>query len=323
MDCVSVLPSKPGLAWARISPTVVAEVLDHYTRRSPGQERVIGTLLGTVRWTRRWGGAAAGGHAEVDVCGSFAVPHVEDADEVALDVEYHQRMLSLVRSAGAPGLEVVGWYCTGWVDHNNSAVIHEFYAHECGVGVDSVACLLVEPGVSGDAEGGDGGTVRDPLVGVYTGVVSQLGGQSMSTDLTPVGHEVVPSSGERIVLDVLTKVLGSGAAAGEGDGSGPGRLQPPSALNELASLERSLRRLLDALDSVLEYVGDVISGDEIGDPQVGRLLLETCAAIPHLCGEAYDQSFQSSVKDYLVVLYLSKLTSANLVLSERLLTLGA
>ena len=55
----------------QVSPSVVLSVLDHYVRRNEDQERVIGTLLGVVN--------EAG---EIEVRGSFPVPHSEKDDTV-------------------------------------------------------------------------------------------------------------------------------------------------------------------------------------------------------------------------------------------------
>lgn len=56
----------------KIHPVVLFSIIDHYTRRNEGQDRVIGTLLGTVR------------DGEVEVRNCFPVPHNETEEQVSL-----------------------------------------------------------------------------------------------------------------------------------------------------------------------------------------------------------------------------------------------
>lgn len=54
----------------KIHPVVLFSIIDHFTRRNEGQERVIGTLLGTVR------------DGEIEVRNCFPVPHNETEEQV-------------------------------------------------------------------------------------------------------------------------------------------------------------------------------------------------------------------------------------------------
>ncbi len=95
-----------------IHPSVIAQILDHHARRpssagSPPPPRVIGTLLGLRTPT------AHGDEVEVRSC--FAVPHSEDDEHIAVDMDYHRGMMELVgklggrREAGGSGEVIVGW----------------------------------------------------------------------------------------------------------------------------------------------------------------------------------------------------------------------
>ena len=54
----------------KVHPVVLFSIIDHYARRNEGQERVIGTLLGTVR------------DGEVEIRNCFPVPHNETEEQV-------------------------------------------------------------------------------------------------------------------------------------------------------------------------------------------------------------------------------------------------
>ena len=54
-----------------VTPTVLLSICDSYVRRNEGQQRVIGTLLGTVDE-----------NGLIDVRNSYAVPHNESNEQV-------------------------------------------------------------------------------------------------------------------------------------------------------------------------------------------------------------------------------------------------
>jgi translation initiation factor 3 subunit F len=86
-----------------VHPSVLAQILDHQSRKPAEQPRVIGTLLG-VRSSET---GSTGSSSEIEIRNCFALPHVETDKEVAVDMEYHRSMMNLLGS----GREVlVGWY---------------------------------------------------------------------------------------------------------------------------------------------------------------------------------------------------------------------
>ena len=132
---VRVRPSLPSRPSFRVSPSRAPSPDDRspapdscsYIRRQETQERVIGTLLGTVS-----------PDGVVEVKNSYAVPHNEQDDTVFVDVEFHRAMIDLHQKVN-PGEKIVGWYSTGDGIVPTDALIHEFYAHEC---VDPVHVTL-------------------------------------------------------------------------------------------------------------------------------------------------------------------------------------
>ncbi|KAL3684429.1 hypothetical protein R1sor_002451 [Riccia sorocarpa] len=78
------LPSGPTGLVAKLHPTVLFNICDSYIRRNDQQERVIGTLLGSIS-----------GDGIVDIRNSYAVPHNESLDQVAVDIDYHRTMFDL------------------------------------------------------------------------------------------------------------------------------------------------------------------------------------------------------------------------------------
>lgn len=141
----------------KLHPVVVLQAMDRALRRAEGQTRVIGTLLGRVE----------SGVAEVS--GSFAVPHLENGDEVAVGRDFHAHMYELHQRVNE-GEVVVGWYAAGpgqLDDH--SALIHQFYSSVCELPVH----LVLDTNLQDDALD-VAAYVAAPLEVVDTALVNQF-----------------------------------------------------------------------------------------------------------------------------------------------------
>ncbi len=131
-------------------------ILDHYMRRSEGQERVIGTLLG------------ANNDGVLEITNSFPVPHTEK-ESVGIDMDFHKTMGQLYRQSN-PTEIILGWYTTGEVINDHSILIHDFYGREIQrppvhlcVGVD----LSQGRGVTLSAYMGTSVTLKDRVFGSH------------------------------------------------------------------------------------------------------------------------------------------------------------
>lgn len=79
-----------------VHPVALFSILDHFLRRRDNEERVLGTLLGTRV------------DNVIEIKSSFAVPHQESADLVAVDLEHHRTMFELHQKVN-PRETTVGW----------------------------------------------------------------------------------------------------------------------------------------------------------------------------------------------------------------------
>jgi len=108
-----------GVREVKVSPMVVFNILDHFSRRAEGSTKVIGTLLGRITSINT-----------VEVVSSFPVPVDMDVVEVKINSIYNDTMYDLHKKIGA-GEEVVGWYATGTTTDEHSLLIHEYYGRSC------------------------------------------------------------------------------------------------------------------------------------------------------------------------------------------------
>lgn len=270
-----------------IHPVVIISILDHYVRRSEEQNRVIGTLLGVRE---------ANGVVQVRDC--FPVPHVEGQD-VAVDMRFHQNMFSLHGRASAKA-QIVGWYSTGNVVDENTALIHnDFYWGEVG---GSPIHLSVDTAL----EGGKMGiramqletysfTPEKPMMAVFHTLPHKL----LTRDTEKAGVEVLLRSKDQSLEEASTGLLG-----------------------DLKGLEGTLEELDKLLDQLCSYTKKVLDGEIPHDPAAGRLLLGAVRSLPQIDSAQFEGMVQSSMQDLLMVVYLSSLTKTQLKISEKLQSLG-
>ena len=119
-----------GEVECQVHPVVLFSIVDHYSRRETGQERVIGTLLGTET------------DGKIEVCSGFPVPHTETDEQVAVNTDFHATMLALHQRV-YPKQKVVGWYSTGEEVNESSLLFHEFYGQD----VERPVHLLLDLGL--------------------------------------------------------------------------------------------------------------------------------------------------------------------------------
>lgn len=263
----------------KLHPVVVLQALDSSLRRAEGQERVIGTLLGHVE------GSA------VEITGSFAVPHLENGDEVAVGRDYHTNMYELHQRVNESEV-VVGWYAAGpnlLDDH--SALIHQFYSSVCELPVH----LVLDTSLQGDKLDVSA-YVSSPLEVVNTALVHQF-------KQIPVTQKV--SEPEAIALNAIApKDVENKAVA---------------LPKELEALEATMDQLYQCIDGASSFVADVVAGKQQADAKIGREIADALAAIPMLQEDQFDQIFNTGLQDLLMVSYLSGLTQAQLSMAEKLL----
>lgn len=266
----------------RVHPVVVFSILDHYKRRSEGQHRVVGTLLGQI---------------EGDVCfikNCFPDHHVENEDKVVVDMEYHNSMLNLHQRICNTEV-VVGWYSTGDEITYTSSLMHDAYKAR----VDEPLLLTVDTNVRKFN--------RLALKGYIGKSINILGRPSIAR-FQEVPLDIRAYEGEKIAIDALIN----------GTPDNDNLDAPATILSDMENLEASLEKLSSLISIVSEYVSKVKDGSIEGDEEIGMAVADAVAVIPHLNAEAFEKMFEQNVQDLLMVLYLANLTRTHLALADRI-----
>jgi len=226
----------------------------------------------------------------VEVRNCFPVPHIEK-EQVIWDGKDHRSMLELHLKAN-PQETVVGWYSTGNTINDDSIRIHDFYWREMQ---SPPIHLLVDTSLTNDKLG----------INAYSSTPLSFSNSenSLGFQFKPVQLEFSTQRPEKIGIDVLRHT------------------QPTTSdlLEDLDSLELSLKRLLSLLDVVSGYVDKVVKGEEQADPKVGHLLSDAVASLPRIDSPSFQKMFNRSIKDLLMVVWLTSLTQTQLQISDKFL----
>ncbi|KAK7287166.1 hypothetical protein RIF29_00258 [Crotalaria pallida] len=275
LQCSSPSSSSPTLS-AKVHPLVIFNICDCYVRRPDQAERVIGTLLGSVL-----------PDGTIDIRNSYAVPHNESVDQVALDIEYHQNMLTSHQKVN-PKEIIVGWYSTGLGVTGGSALIHEFYSRE----VPNPIHLTVDTGF----------TLGEGTIKAYVSNNLSLGDRQIAAQFQEIPLDLRMIEAERIGFDTLKATTVD---------------KIPS---DLEGMEASMEHLLALIDDMYKYVDDVVERRVAPDNKIGRFISDAVGSLPKLPPSAFDKLVNDSLQDHLLLLYLSSITRTQLSLAEKLNT---
>jgi len=270
------LPSGPTGVVGKLHPTVLFNICDSFIRRNDQQERVIGTLLGSFSVD-----------GTVEIRNSYAVPHNESLDQVAVDIDYHRTMFELHQRVNAKEV-IIGWYSTGSGVSASDALIQDFYGRE----VTNPIHLTVDTAFTDDQAN----------IKAYVSTPLTLGDRPLAAQFHEIQLDLRLVEAERLGFDVLKKTVVD---------------KLPS---DLEGLEGTIERLQDMIDTISRYVDNVIEGQLPPDNAIGRYLADTIASVPRVNSDAFDKLFNDSVQDVLLVLYLANLTRTQLTLAEKLNT---
>eukprot|EP01116_Phalansterium_solitarium_P009095 TRINITY_DN23115_c0_g1_i1.p1 TRINITY_DN23115_c0_g1~~TRINITY_DN23115_c0_g1_i1.p1 ORF type:complete len:286 (+),score=83.91 TRINITY_DN23115_c0_g1_i1:37-894(+) len=264
----------------KVAASVIFQVLDHHSRRPEHQDRVIGTLVGYDH------------DGVIEVRNSFPVLHTED-DQVGVDMAFHKTMLGLHRKV-APKEVVVGWYSSGPVINEASVMIQDFYGREMN---GNPIHMTVDTTLANDTM----------AIKAWSHTSITLNDKTLGSHFLPVPLEIQTNDQEKIGLDAIK--LRKGGVVGSG---------VHSLVGELESLQSSVRKLVELIDTVADYVKKVVDGTIPGDNNVGRLLCASLAVLPKLDAGSLERIVQNNVQDLLLLVYLSNLTKTQLQIAEKL-----
>jgi len=93
---------------------------------------------------------------------------------------------------------------------------------------------------------------------------------------------------------------------------------PSMLMNDTNHLETVLQALLQNLEEVEHYVYQVINGNINGDESIGWLIGDALSSVPNLSPTKFEQMLSNRLQDFLMMVYLGKMTKAHLVIADKI-----
>jgi len=265
----------------KLHPVVILEILDHFVRRNENQERVIGTLLGINI------------DGVIEFRSSFPVPYTVNEDGmIDPDIEFHRSMYEHSLKA-SPHELIVGWYSTSINIDENSVLIHDFYWREMSAPPVHVMVNPLNP---------------DDFMGIKAYIAAPLGitqTEKLGFVFQSIELDFETQNIEKTGIDILVKGMRSSG----------------SVLKNLDNLGLSFKRLLNLLEAAENYVKKVLEGKQKEDAQIGRMLWDTVSSLPKVDATSFEQMWNNSMTDLLMIVYLANITKSQIITTEQLQTL--
>ncbi|OTF78195.1 eukaryotic translation initiation factor 3 subunit F-like protein [Euroglyphus maynei] len=274
----------------RVHPLVVYNIIDIYERRNLDANRVIGTLLGSVDKL-----------GNVEVSNSFVVKHREANNEVAVDLEVAKELYELHKKV-FPSETIVGWFATGGGEVNEySVVIHDYYSREC----QNPIHLTVDPSADGIS------------VKAYVSTIFGIPGKNVGTMFTPIDDITISYCYEPELVGVRACMYAAGLPSVSTDS------KEIFLANELDQIIQMCNKCQDNIARIVKFIEEkILSGASKGSipsntNDIGRQLMAMIENIIPFGGDD-DEAFNSNLKDFLMVVYLSNLSKTQLGLNEKI-----
>jgi len=293
-----LLPERmASLITCKVHPTVLLQIIDAYERRpeskdKAGVSKVIGTLLGTVE------------KGVVEVANCYAVPHSEAGDEAQIQNLFNKEMYELVRKSNVTEVPV-GWFCTNTEVNELSIVYHNYYQKfvaACQQTRDQLPVVLLTLDTSMQT----GRMGIKCYIRIRAGIPKE--DREQCTIFVPLNAEMTALDAEQIGISLVQH----------------GRSNPKRTVELFSGVEqinKTTDQMLEWIKKIQAYINEVLAGNRPPDSAVGRRLMELVSNVSHVQPREFENMLASSMKDYLMVVYLAQLAKTQLSLNEKLVTM--
>ncbi|CAD5215375.1 unnamed protein product [Bursaphelenchus xylophilus] len=284
----------------KVHPVVYMTMVDAYERRSrmKGSDKALGTLLGFYEKN------------VVQITNCYSIPFRETAESQELDDTFNKQMWNFCRRA-TPSEQIVGWFITAGEVTEGCHLYHNYYTqlvNDIAVKKElpPIVLLTLDVTFQGPTKG------RLPIR-AYTRCDGGVPGQSPQAAIFhPLKVEMDAFPGESIALSVVQNGIYTDR-----------REVFLNNEDDLRNLTETTEDLVRWLERILSYVEDVLRKPEptAEDQAFGRKLMNIVnIAATQLQSDKLDALVKGSIRDYMMVSYLSQLAKTQLAIQEKLLT---
>ncbi|ORY91110.1 maintenance of mitochondrial structure and function-domain-containing protein [Syncephalastrum racemosum] len=267
-----------------LSPVVLFSVLDHFLRRSEGQEKVVGALLG----------ARSPDGTEVEIRNAFSIIYSEEQSEIKLDKEHYANMFELHQRVN-PEETILGWYSAGPALSPSNAPLHTIFGQDTApfrpIHITFDTDMLLKS--------------DDLSMRAFTSAPVGFSTKPGDCMYLPVPCSIKYLDAERSGLDMLASAKSSES-------------RTASMLSDLDHLEVAINKLQEMLERISQYVDNVVDGKEQPNNAIGRYIMDAVSVVPKIDSASFEKMFNSHLQDLLMVVYLANMTRTQLSVAERL-----
>ena len=301
-----------------LTPIPLASILDHHLRRTEGQDRVFGTLLGYVSPSSSTSNAQT-----ITITGTLGLPTaILGTGELKIDFEDldSEKTLSLLSRALSSGsgsaassatastaasagsttasvgnvdehIQVVGWYATNPLLNSYTPLIHDRYAIR-------IAATAAASSAAGGLSGASTAALAVPAVhltldpetlkfSTYVSATLGVGRRSQNGLFVPVKNKLVVSEMERPTRafpsirssrNTLIDVWWEHTVDMLLSNSATST-SPLTTTSPLQTFYSMLQQLSSMLDAVAAHVSAIVEGKAEGDPKLAAKLYETLGSV--------------------------------------------
>lgn len=183
-----------------------------------------------------------------------------------------------------------------------SVVIHEYYSRECS----SPIHLTVDPTEEGIA------------VKAYTSILFGVPGKSMGTMFTPIDDVSISYCSDPELTGLRSCMYAAGLPSVSSNS------KPVYLDNELDQILSMSTKCQENIAKIVKFIDEKILSGSVGKStmpansnDIGRQLMNMIENIIPFGGED-DDAFNSNLKDFLMIVYLSNLSKTQLLLNEKI-----
>ncbi|CAP37291.2 Protein CBR-EIF-3.F [Caenorhabditis briggsae] len=238
----------------------------------------------------------------IQVTNCFAIPFNESNDDLEIDDQFNQQMISALKKT-SPNEQPVGWFLTTSDITSSCLIYHDYYVVSSPKHRHVMIIRLITP-FSGDM------TKRMPVRAYLRSKAGIPGAAGPHCAIfNPLRVELAAFPGELVAMQLMEKALDS-------------RRREATLESGLEQLEVSTAQMIEWLERMLSYVEGVNKdGEKPGDAQIGRQLMDiVTSSSNNMQPDKLDALVKNTLRDYVMVSYLAKLTQTQLQVHERLVS---
>lgn len=281
----------------KVHPIVYMTIVDSFERRSQKStcnNRALGTLLGFYE------------KDVVQVTNCYAIPFREAADMPEINDQFNKQMYQVCKRA-APSEQVVGWFFTAG-DFPMS--IHTYHAYYVQFVADITIKKELPPVVLLTMDTTFSEQGRLPVNAFIRNEAGIPGRGAEVSIFNPLNVVLETFPGENVALGCIMKGIDSERREAFLD-------------QGLDQLEKSTANMVEWLEQILVYVEKVLAAQELPEnATIGRKLMEVVTeASTQLQPEKLENLVKNSLRDYMMVSYISQLAKTQLTLQEKMIAI--